>query len=313
MNKIIKNIALTIMLATGIVASASDDVQIYTADNSKGKITGPSIEKAFEDAGFLISANKDLNIAFNAKYQKTNDKMYWLFQSYKADLVFELVKITPKAALFAPLSMSIYMHKGSNDISVSSLSIDGMAKVTGIPANNKHMVAYAKLVRDTLAKALPNGHFEKIKNKILKPEGELVTNFSFEMEETEAEAMAEEFEGVQTEMEGSLEMAGFVMAGFNQLGEEFKEAGYDKYDFFDAYSICKIPVIYTVSKEHPEAGAFAPCTLYMYKEKGSSMVHMAYPSVYNWISSLGIKDKESIEVLIKAQNKMIEMINETLE
>jgi uncharacterized protein (DUF302 family) len=313
MKAIIKNIVLTIMLATGVVASASDDIQIYTADNAKGEITGASIEKAFEDAGFLISANKDLNIAFNAKYQKTNDKMYWLFQSYKADLVLELVKITPKAALFAPLSMSIYMHKGSNDISVSSLSIDGMAKITGIPANNKHMVIYAKLVRDTLAKALPNGHFQKIKNKILKPEGELITNFSFEMEETEADAMAEEFEGVQTEMEGSLEMAGFVIAGFNQLGEEFKEVGYDKYDFFDAYSICKIPVIYPVSKVHPEAGAFAPCTLYMYKEKGSSMVHMAYPSVYNWISSLGIKDKESIDVLINAQNKMIEMINETLE
>lgn len=313
MKSFIKKLLLTIMLATGIVASASDDIQIYTADNSKGEITPATIEKAFEDAGFLISANKDLNIAFNAKYQKTHHKLYWLFQSYKADLVLELVKITPKAALFAPLSMSIYMDKGSNDISVSSLSIDGMAKITGIPANNKHMIIYAKLVRDTLAKALPNGNFEKIKNKISKPEGELIISFSFEMEETEAEAIAEELEGIQTELEGSLEMVGFVIAGFNQLGDEFKDAGYDKYDFFDAYSICKIPVIYPVSKVHPEAGAFAPCTLYMYKEKGSLVVHMAYPSVYNWLSSLGMQDKEAIDALLDAQKKMIEMINETIE
>ena len=313
MKKTIKNILLTIMLATGIVASASDDIQIYTADNSKGKITGASIEKAFEDAGFLISGNNDMNIAFKGKFQKTNHKMYHLFTLYKADLVLELVKISPKAALFAPLSMSFYMEKGSNDISVSSLSIDGMAKVTGIPADNKHMVTYAKLVRDTLAKALPNGHFEKIKTKILKPEGELVTSFSFEMEETTAEGIEEELEGIQTELEGSLETVGFVIAGFNNLGEEFKEAGYDKYDFFDAYSICKLPVIFTVGKTHPEAGAYAPCTLYMYKEKGSQVVHMAYPSVYNWLSSLEIKDKESIDVLIGAQKLMVEMINETVE
>ena len=75
-------------------------------------------------------------------------------------------------------------------------------------------------------------------------------------------------------------LVGFVIAGFNRLGEEFKEAGYDKYDFFDAYSICKLPVIFGVAKTHPEAGAYAPCTFYMYKEKGSNMIHMAYPSVY---------------------------------
>ncbi|MDQ7060165.1 MAG: hypothetical protein Q9M43_03165 [Sulfurimonas sp.] len=182
--------------------------------------------------------------------KKTHQKMFHLFTLYKADLVLELVKISPRAALFAPLSMSFYMNNGSNDISVSSLSIDGMAKITGIPANNKHMQAYATLIKNTLAKALPNGHFEKIKYKPAKVTGDLVTTFTFEMEETEAEAVQEEIEGVQEELEGSIETYGFVIAGFNNLGEEFKEAGYDKYDFFDAYSICKLPVIFQIAKKN---------------------------------------------------------------
>ncbi|MDB2562002.1 DUF302 domain-containing protein [Sulfurimonas sp.] len=313
MKSMIKSLVATLMLVTGIAANAADDIQIYTADNSKGTITGASIEKAFEDAGFVISGNNDMNIAFKGKFQKTHHKLYHLFTTYKADLVLELVKVSPKAALFAPLSMSFYMKNGSNDISVSSLSIDGMAKVTGISANNKHMQAYAKLVKATLAKALPNGHFEKIKNKPLKAEGNLVTAFTFEMEATNDEEIEEELDGVQTEMEGSLETVGFVMAGFNKLADEFKEAGYEKYDFFDAYSICKLPVIFQVSKNNPEAGAFAPCTLYMYKEKGSSDVHMAYPSVYNWMSSLAIDDKKSVEVLKTAEQVMIDTVNETIE
>ena len=316
MKSIIKSLVAALMLVTGITASAAQDIQIYTADNSKGTITGKSIEKAFEDAGFVISGHNDMNIAFKGKFQKTNDKEYRLFTVYKKELVLELVKITPRAALFAPLSMSIYTNKGSTDISISSMSVDGMAKVTGIPANNKYMVEYAKLMRATLAKALPNGHFEKTTYKTLKPEGELVSTFTYEMELEDgnsADAIEEELEGIQEELESSLETVGFVIAGFNKLADEFKEEGYEKYDFFDAYSICKLPVIFEVSKTHPEAGAFAPCTFYMYKEKDSKIIHMAYPSVYNWISSLDIKDAASKKVLVDAQNIMIEVIKEVTE
>ena len=316
MKRIIKGLVTALMLVSAVSASAAQDIQIYTTDNSKGKITGKSIEKAFEDAGFVISGHNDMNIAFKGKFKKTNHKMYRLFTLYKKELVLELVKISPKAALFAPLSMSIYMNNGSNDISVSSMSVDGMAKVTGIPANNKHMVEYGKIVRATLAKALPNGHFEKTTYKTLKPEGDLVAKFTYEMElenGDNADAIEEELEGIQEELESSLETVGFVIAGFNKLADEFKEVGYDKYDFFDAYSICKLPVIFEVAKTHPEAGAFAPCTLYMYKEKGSKTIHMAYPSVYNWISSLDIKDAASKKVLLDAQNMMVEVINEVTE
>ena len=315
MKSIIKGLVTALLLVTGVAASAAQDIQIYTADNSKGKITGASIEKAFADAGFLISGNNDMNVAFKSKFQKTNHKMYHLFTLYKKDLVLELVKVSPKAALFAPLSMSIYMKKGSNDISISSLSLDGMAKVTGISSKNKHMIAYSKLVRATLAKALPNGHFEKTSYKVLKPKGELITTFTYEMETegNDADAIEEELEGIQEELEGSLETVGFVIAGFNKLGDEFKQAGYDKYDFFDAYSICKLPVIFEVAITHPEAGAFAPCTFYMYKEKGSQIIQMAYPSVYNWLSSLDITDKPSTKVLEDAQKLMIEVVNEVTE
>jgi len=313
MKSFIKGLIASAMLTVGVAASAAQDIQIYKTDNSKGAITGATIEKTFEDAGFLISGNNDMNIAFKSKFQKTNDKMYHLFTLYKKDLVLELVKITPDAALFAPLSMSIYMNEGSNDIYISSLSIDGMAKVTGIPTSNKHMIAYSKLVRETLAKALPNGHFEKTSYKILKPEGELISRFTYEMELEEGTDINEELDGIQEELESSLETVGFVIAGFNKLGDEFIEAGYEKYDFFDAYSICKLPVIFEVSKTHPEAGAFAPCTFYMYKEKGSNTIQMAYPSVYNWLSSLDITDKPSTKVLVDAQKLMIEVVNEVTE
>ena len=97
----IKSLVTAVMLTTAVAASAAQDVQIYTTDNSKGKITGATIEKAFEDAGFLISGNNDMNIAFKSKFQKTNDTLYHLLTLHNQELVLELVKVSPDAALFA--------------------------------------------------------------------------------------------------------------------------------------------------------------------------------------------------------------------
>ena len=312
MKSIIKNLVVVLLLATAVVASATQDIQIYTTDNSKGKITPQTIEKAFKDAGFYITTNNDMNRAFNSKYKVTNHKLYHLLVLHKEDIASKLIKTSPDAALISPLSMSIYTNKGSNNISVSSISLDGMSKLTGIPKTNKDMMELSKIVRGVLKKALPNGKFEKTSYKILKPEGKLVTRFEGEMD-VEPKEIEDELESLQEELEGSLETVGFVIAGFNKLTDLFAKEEKAKYDFFDAYSICKIPVIFEVAKTHPEAGAFAPCTFYMYKEKGSTVIHMAFPSVYNWISSLDIKDASSKKVLLDAQKKFVDTVKETME
>ncbi|MCK5111387.1 MAG: DUF302 domain-containing protein [Arcobacteraceae bacterium] len=314
MKAIIKSLVAVLLLGTVVMANAVQDIQIYTTDNSKGKITPKTIEKAFKDAGFYITTNNNMNRAFDSKFKVTNHKVYNLMVLHKEDLASQLIKINPDAALISPLSMSIYTNKGSNNISVSSISLDGMAKVTGIAKTNKHMIELSKIVQSVLKKALPNGHFEKLSYKILKPEGELVTRFKWDWDmDIKPKDIEDELESFQEEIEGSLETVGFVIAGFNKLKDSFQKAEQDKYDFFDAYSICKIPVIFEVAKTHPEAGAFAPCTFYMYKKKGSAEVHMAFPSVYNWISSLDIKDAPSKKVLVDAQKKFVDTVNETIE
>jgi len=308
----LKMLAVSALLTLGVTANAAQDIRIFTADNQGGDINASTIEKTFKESGFYITANNDMNRAFEAKFKTHTHDAYNLMTLHKRDIVGKLAKKYPSIVLFTPLSMSIYTQKGAKTISVSSVSTDGIAKITGIPADDADLLAYGKAVADVLAKAMPNGKFETLNYKIEKPKGELVNKFTMEMD-VEASELEDELEGFQAELEGGLETAGFVMAGFNSLVAEFAEAGITSYDFFDAYSICKVPVIFEVSKTHPEAGAFAPCTVYMYKKKGEKVVHMAYPSVYNWISSVDIEDKPSMDVLIKAQDAMNAAINEVTE
>lgn len=234
--------------------------------------------------------------------------VYNLFTTFKKSEVIKLVKKYPNIGLFSPMSMSIWTKKGDNKISVSSLSAKAMAKIMNIPENDEDLIAYGKLVEDTLKKAMPNSQAEKISYKMLKPEGSLVYRATYKMDpDSDWEEQKDDF---QEAFEQALIPASFINAGFNDLNYDFEESGNDTYNFYDVYSLCYLEVIYTVSKKHPEAGAFAPCSLYMYQKKGTNTMEMGFPTVYNWIASLGMEDQESKDVLIMAEKKLENILTE---
>jgi uncharacterized protein (DUF302 family) len=284
-----------------VIKNATADIEIFTSENADGKITPATIEQAFKEAGFVISANRDMNGPFMKQFKESGFDTYNLFTFYKQDTVLELVKKYPNIGLFAPMSMSIYTKKGEKKISVSSLTAEAMAKIMKAPSDDKILHDLRTLVKQTLKNAMPKGSFEVLPYAQTEAKGELVTNFSMEMDADEWEDELEEF---KMGFEGELAPNGFVIAGFNNLGDEFEESSYKAFDFYEVYSICKLPVIYTIAKTRPEAGAYAPCSLYLSKKKDEEMMQIGFPSVYNWMSSMAIESKEDMEVLETAQAGM---------
>jgi uncharacterized protein (DUF302 family) len=311
--KLLLAMVVTMGLATGLVADAAPkathNVTILTADNSDGKITPKTISAAFEKAGFFINDNRDMTApwlkqckAGTKNFDTVTFEVYNLFTLFKKDVVVKLGKKYPNIGLFSPMSMSIWTKRGTKTISVSSLSTAAMAEIMGVPEDDAELVAYGKLVQDTLRAALPNAKVEKVAYEMKQPEGPLVSTAQFAMDpEADWEEVKEEF---QENFEQELIPAMFINAGFNDLNYDMEESGYEGYNFYDVYSICYLEVIYTVAKDHPEAGAFAPCSMYMYQKKGTNTMEIGFPSVYNWIASLAIEDKPSYDVLIMAQKKM---------
>ncbi|NOR56385.1 MAG: DUF302 domain-containing protein [Sulfurovum sp.] len=301
-----KGLILTVLVSTGLLAAGKHNVNILTAPNADGKITTKTIEAAFEKAGFFINDNRNMLAPFIKTYKTADYDVYNLFTVFKKDDVLKLAKKHPRIGLFTPMSMSIYTKKGTKTISVSSLSASAMAEIMSIPADDKDLLAYGKLVEDTIKAALPGGTLDTVAYEMLKPKGPLVSRATLNMEKgADWEEVKDDF---QMAFESALPGKSFIMAGFNDLNYDFEEGSLNVYNFYDVYSICNISVIYTVSKLHPEAGAFAPCSMYMYNLKGSDTIEMGFPSVYNWIASLGIEDKSSDDVLITAQKDFEEIL-----
>lgn len=283
------------------------NVQVFSAPNADGAITVKTIEAGFDAVGLTIAGNNDMNKPFGLRFGKLHYKTYNLAMFSNADLTLKLIKKYPNFGALTPLTMSIWSDDTAKTINVSTLNVHGMARATGIPVTDPDLVAYAALVQSALKKAMPNGTFKQLEYTVKFPDKTLATDFVVEVPEDEDPAtFVEDFEA---EFEAELEPLGFLLPNYSNLQEEiFDEAGYTGvYDFYHTYSICKFDVIYPVSKLHPEAGAWAPCSFYIYKKTDENVMKMGFLSVENWITTLDIEDEESIKPLREAQG-MIENI-----
>jgi len=303
--KLMKGLLVLLLMVVGLSAAEANHVRVFSAQNSDGKITPKTIQSAFEKAGFMVEANNDMLTPFKRDFKVVHHKVYNLMVLWDKDTFRALGVKYPKIALFTPLSMSIYTEKDATTINVASLSPAGIAQMTGIPADEPALLKLGEKIEAVLKTAMPNGKFLKMPYNMVKAEGPLVHEVSFTVKGDDWEEAKDDLEMA---FEGELAPNGFVSPAFVDLNYDLDEHDIEAFKFFDAYSICKIPVIYTVSQKHPEAGALAPCTMYLYMKKDENTIHMAFPTVYKWFSALNIQDKESRDVLLDAQKKFQDIL-----
>jgi len=304
--KILKALMATFLVTgTSIYASGAQNIQIFSVDNTKGTHNAKSIEKAFNTSGLVVDVNNDMNSIFSKRYGKVHHKNYNLAIFTNPTLVSKLMKKHPKIGLITPLSMSIYEDGTKNTINISTLSLAGMSRVTGIPVVNPDLIAYAKSVDLALHKALPNGAYLPVSHSTKIP-SPLITEFSIELEVEKGDTYADAKDSFKEEFESELGPVGFLIPKSYTLAHE-------DYDFFETYSIIRFNAIYPVSKDHPDAGAYAPFSLVIYKKKGEKNTHIAFPSISNWISDLDITDKEALKEIKKTHEMIKDILEELTE
>ena len=303
--KKISMIFLTLVLVLGASEcfAESQNLQVFSADNANGKIGAKTIQKAFNDIGVIVDVNNDMNSIFSKRFGKVHHKKYNLAIFTNEKLVKKLMSKYPSVGMITPLSMSIYSGK-NNTINVSTLSLAGMARLTKIPVNNPDLKAYAKLVDEALHKALVNGKYLSIKHN---PKAKVsATEFTMEVELEDGDTYADAIESFEEEFEGELGPVGYLIP----KKYSFKHPDYDA---FDTYSIIRFNAIFPVSKNHPEAGAYAPFSVVIYKKKDEKSMHIMYPSIDNWIADLDIEDANAVKEVHKTQSMIKNILTELTE
>ena len=294
----------------------TQDIRVITVANPDSKITSTTIEKAFTSNGFIVDANNDMNKPFELRYGK--DKLwyttYHLAAVHHQDLTAKLAKDYPSIGLLTPLSMSIWSSNDNKDISISSLTLRGMSRITQIPINNTDLIAYADAMDKALKAALPSGKYEdRTYSKVAKMKMQLATLLSTEFATNEELTARDAADSFEEKFEAELRPVGFLFPSFIDLSTELEERGVTAYEYYDTYSVYKYDVIHPISKTHPEVGALAPSTFFIYKKKGETTTYMGYPSVDNWITATDIKEKKSMQALLEAQELFTNIVLEIIE
>lgn len=307
-----KTFLLSILLFTSALFGADGFILLQTAKNGKELTT--AVSTAVTNAGFALADERDLSDAFQKQFGETQYSQYYNITALDAKTLSKLLPKHPKLAGFVPYTVLIYQKKGEGQSYIGFVKSDAIILSTGI--KDKAVIKALKQSEQRLEKALKAAIKDAKPVKIpyksmMKADPELF----FEVSIPAGDNAIEKKDELQQEFESALEVEGFKISNITDVKGEMQKVNQpmSDYEFFETFSICKLKVIYNASKERPETGVFAPCSVYFYKLKNESVIRIGFPPTKNWVVHTHITNPEHIQIMKDAENIAKTMLQEAAE
>ena len=316
MNTIKKLLLSLILLLPILLFSTTTDIDnklaiFYTIDGNVEKEYNELVEKKLSAIGYkLTNSHKRINDKFEVKYGSTVLDVLSFMPVTNNAVILPLLNIDPRLAGFAPFNMLIHKRLDEKVTHVGHLMPKVMLDILGIEneeVRRKFSTTF-KSLDATMAQSM-GGKQSFITYKKL-PEQKMI-NFEYTFEEPK------DIEDFISKFQDKFELAfidkGYLIAGYNNLMESTKNASkiLSSYDAFWTYSLAHLEFSYTMFDNEgarPEAGLFAPSTMYMYIKKGSNKLVLGMFRLHNWSDTLDISDPKRLSLVEKLDNEIPEIL-----
>lgn len=321
--KTIKTAAAALLLVSS-VAVAKDGIYFNVAEGDKEHAYNTMVNEKIESIGFMLSdPHERINDAYAEKYskepgyKKTLDNLG--FFSLAADeAIRPLLLKDPRLGGFSPFNLHVYKYTNEDVTRVGHINPEVMLDIVGVTDAQvrKDFIASFKPLDEMIDKEI-GGKKEVISFESLPATKLMEFEMTFERPEgvTKDDIIDGEFEGLDTwmsdEFEAAFEDNKYIIAGYKNFAEAYREneVEFEKYDFYSTYSLCHFYFSYGVFNHgSAHAGAFAPCSMYMYVEKGTNVLKIGMPYLENWINVAGITDEKQIASIRKLDKQIIEIM-----
>ncbi len=279
------------------------------------------VEEDLPKIGFnLADPHHRVNDQYKEKYGSTTLDVLSFLPAVNDSNVMPLFNIDPRLAGFSPFNMLIHKSLNEEKTHVGHLTPEAILDILGIDDKelSEKFIASFKPLDELLDK--------KFGKRTYKTYGKLsddrMLNFEYEFERPED--MDDFIDEFQNEFEMSFINKHYLIAGFhNFLDTDDGEEALSNFDIFWSYSLCHLEYSYNMFDNkgaRPDAGLYAPCTMYMYVKKGTNKLVVGMPKLINIIDTLGVKapsrvalvnklDKEIPEILTAFRMKAVENVN----
>ncbi len=307
LTKLLKTTLALSIAAT--IAFGAEAVRFNVVEKDAEKQYNTLINKKIKDIGFVLSdPHARINDAYKVKYGtktledgKPNPKYdpKWVesldnlgfFSVANDEALRPLLLKAPELGGFSPFNLHVYKNKNENKTYVGHIVPSLMLDIVGVEDKairtefEAMFPALDELVQKEIGGKVEISQYSELPAKKMM-------NFEITFDRpADLEDYLDEF---QEGLEEAFEDKEYIIAGFKNFKEAYEDAelDFEKYDAYFVYSLCHFTYSYNMfNKGRPDAGAFAPCSMYMYIEKDSNKVVIGMPMLRTWVAALNIKDK----------------------
>jgi hypothetical protein len=311
MKKIIISAITAAALATSAIAATS--MTLYGVKGPMKDNEHKAVKVLIEEAaklGFELSdPHERINDGYKTKYGST--KLDTLnFMSVTNDKVINKIAAKyPQIGGFSPFNLYSYKMLAEDTTWVGHLSPEMMLDIVGIndKATRAEFIKHFEPLDAAIKKTMGNGTDRKVEfNKL--PAEPLMT---FEYKIPADADIADWVEEWQEKYEELFEERKYIIAGFKNMVEAWDDLELDHhYDQFFVYSLCHFGFSNAIFNTTPEAGAFAPCSMYCYVDQGTRTMYVGMPKLEAWMAATNITDKKQVKLILDLDKEIIQTMND---
>ena len=317
---ILHKVVLAVILTAGSLYAQAETGKL-TAElfGSKGNVVhqiDDMMTKKLSETGFgIVQANTDIQNFYYQKFKEKNVETISFYGISNLKAMRNLLLKNPDFGAYVPFNFLVYKTldtKSDNNTWYGHLDADTMLDIIGEKdeANRNEFKAIV-------------GKFDALVQKTMKPAEKKIFTRTKELPKHGLTKMVKKFktpddmeefiEEFVMDHDGRFSKHNFIIAGFDDIEFNYSDMDleFNKYDAYWVSLLCHFEFSNSIFNHGvPQAGLFAPCTVYFYIPKGSNELHVGYASVNNWINGLDFKDTERIKYMRKIDAEVVEIFKE---
>ncbi len=278
------------------MAFGAQGVKFYVGDGDKEKEYMSMVNEKIGSIGFVLSdPHERINDAYKTKYGGTNLDNLGFFSVMKDADVGPLLLKEPSLGGFSPFNLHVYKKQAENKTYVGHVTPETMLDITGVKdadVRAKFIATFPAL--DAMIEKEIGSKVETVEYATLPAKPMMTYELPIERGASLETAIAD-FQG---KFEEVFEENQYIIAGYKDIKAAMTDANieFGRFDAYWVYSLCHFKFSEGIFNQgRPDAGAFAPCSMYMYIEKGSNKIVIGMPRLATWTAVMGIKDQKMVD------------------
>jgi uncharacterized protein (DUF302 family) len=313
------------------VAFGAQGVKFYVGDGDKEKEFMSLVNEKISAVGFVLSdPHEHIDNAYKTKwgtptqtikgvtgphpdfdptFKVTLDNLGF-FSITNDATVGPLLMKEPALGGFSPFNLGIYKKLGEDKTYVGHVMPDTMLDIVGVKdkeVREKFVASFSELDKMTETAISSKVQYVDYKTLPAKP------MMTFEVPFDRAGGV-EKFKGdFQSRFEEAFEAHKYIIAGYKDMKESMDGAGikFDRFDAYWVYSLCHFRFSEGIFNQgRPDANVFAPCSMYMYVDKGSNKMMIGMPRLETWAAVMGIKDPKMVDSILGLDKEITKIMTD---